>query len=109
MEKEVVLLDAGKSPIGAPAQDGAQPQTLNTIITGQLMPAQIDPSRQVTPAFATPGAEQPEPRVLKLVKKVQVQVLCPQHNPVSAYAFVLDTSAQVRALGCCGSQAGRQA
>lgn len=82
-------MDSSNHSTAAAIQTDGQTQTLNTLITGQLMPVQIDPSRQVTPAFGTPGADQPEPQVLKLVKKVEVQVLCPQHNPVSCCASVL--------------------
>ena len=85
-----MLLDSSNHSTGTVTQGEGQAQTLNTLITGQLMPVQADPSRQITPTFATPGAEPPEPRVLKLVRKVEVQVLCPQHNPVSRYALSLN-------------------
>ncbi|KZT67536.1 JmjC-domain-containing protein [Daedalea quercina L-15889] len=84
VEKEVILLDFAHQPTGVEALAGTQ--VVTDAAVGQLMPAEIDPSRQVTPALTVPGTEQPEPRVLKLVRKIEVQVLCSQHNPAVAEA-----------------------
>ncbi|TFY57769.1 hypothetical protein EVJ58_g6826, partial [Rhodofomes roseus] len=81
VEKEVVLLDSRQPnavniPPGAPSTGVAG--------TEQAMP--IDPSLTIASALATPSFAQSEPRVLKLIKKIEVQVLCPQHNPAVAEA-----------------------
>ncbi|KAH9916071.1 uncharacterized protein B0H18DRAFT_1039143 [Fomitopsis serialis] len=83
VEKEVVLLDPRRQP------DGFQvPMDASGIsIAGaeQVLPVPIDPSLQMATTFTAPSG-QSEPRVLKLVKKTEVQVLCPQHNPAVAEA-----------------------
>lgn len=67
MEKDVVLVDVAPAPSpSAPMEiDGAPP------------PSQDPPSDAV-------DARTSDKEAIKVVKKVEFQLLCPQHNPVSA-------------------------
>lgn len=72
VEKEVVLLEP--LPASAAAQ---QPAAESSGVT--LAPAQ--PPLDAAAAGIANSAELTGPRVLKMIRKVEVQVLCSQHNP----------------------------
>jgi hypothetical protein len=81
VEKEVVLLDPGTSaPINPP------PESTNPV--GH--PAGEN-GMNVHATQLTSGVENSAPaaRVLKVIKKVEVQVLCTQHNPVRDFQVYL--------------------
>lgn len=73
VEKEVVLLEP--LPASATAQ---QPAAESSSVA--LAPAQ--PPLDAAAAGTANSAELTGPRVLKMIRKVEVQVLCSQHNPV---------------------------
>lgn len=86
VEKEVVLTDpqeatADTLPEAAPSSAVVEPfdnfyAMPVPMIVDELQPFELSISPATGPA-GTPG-----PRVLKVVRKSEVQVLCPQHNPV---------------------------
>lgn len=79
MEKEVVLYDA--APLTASAAPHDQMQ-VDPVSLPDLNAVTVD----------TPPAENPsesESRVLKVIKKLEVQILCTQHNPVSRIVYLL--------------------
>lgn len=66
MEKDVVLVDvAAVSSLSAPME-----------IDGGISPLQNPPSDSV-------DAKTPNKDAIKVIKKTEFQLLCPQHNPVS--------------------------
>jgi hypothetical protein len=67
VEKDVVLVDMGAvSSLPAPME-----------IDGSISPSQNTPSDSVDAKSSNKDA-------IKVVKKMEYQLLCPQHNPVSA-------------------------
>ncbi|KAI0687828.1 hypothetical protein BC835DRAFT_1419662 [Cytidiella melzeri] len=82
MEKEVVLIES-QSQVAAtpPALDCGPSSTAPTVGVGIEM--RVDGSQ---PHASQPVQPTSEPQVLKLIKKLEVEVLCPQHNPAIAEA-----------------------
>jgi hypothetical protein len=72
MEKEVVLLD--QQPPALPvANAAALDQVIGMDVVAPL--SNPDPAQDVSMG----------PKVLKIIKKIDVQVLCAQHNPVRSF------------------------
>lgn len=107
VEKEVVLLDPAASNTGASAAQGqgqssssssSQGQTTQALQNPEAMQVEMTPSAHYPNAagagsmgMSVDGAAQslapgtqyaPGSRVLKVIKKLEVLVLCAQHNPV---------------------------
>ncbi|OCH87758.1 hypothetical protein OBBRIDRAFT_759285 [Obba rivulosa] len=83
VEKEVVLLDPQ-----APASLPIPPTDLTpgaVSSTGE-QPMDVDRVLQPPAQSSVPTPEPTEPRILKVIRKHEVQVLCPQHNPAIAEA-----------------------
>lgn len=78
VEKEVVLLDSQPLPPHPPAAPAYAPSIYSSL-GGDHQPMDVDLALQPTPH---PPSESPAPQVLKMIKKLDVQVLCHQHNPV---------------------------
>lgn len=74
VEKEVVLIEPHLPPQPVTPTPTIEPNSLAAAITGDT---QMDVDR----------TQAPEPQVLKLIKKLEVQVLCQQHNPVSVAPY----------------------
>lgn len=73
VEKEVVLLDPiiGATPTRSTDQMRVDPSTCH-----------VDPMAMNTGLLSPPAS-----RVIKVIKKLEIQVLCTQHNPVSVYVW----------------------
>ncbi|EMD35808.1 hypothetical protein CERSUDRAFT_156544 [Gelatoporia subvermispora B] len=81
VEKEVVLLDPQAS-----ATLPTPPKEMGEIPAAGEQPMDVDGTAQ-PPAQSSDSTPDPAgPRVLKLIRKHEVQVLCPQHNPAIAEA-----------------------
>jgi hypothetical protein len=88
VEKEVVLLESS-----------------TTIATPEPMAMQVD-SNTFQP-MAMPNTEE---RVLKSIKKLEVQILCAQHNPVClVFSHCIGQPLIFVPLGRCSSKTGIQA
>lgn len=75
VESDVVLVET--PPSATPVPSAIDPSLLNATMGPDVV---MDVSQTPQP----PAAQQPQgPVVLKHIKKVEVEVLCPQHNPVS--------------------------
>lgn len=80
VDKEVVLVDA--AAIAAAAPPAPAPMPLSDFVS-TAMDVDAVPSGCVTPAeLQSMTVDVPEPRVVKIVKKMEVRLLCSQHNPV---------------------------
>ncbi|PCH34711.1 hypothetical protein WOLCODRAFT_106433 [Wolfiporia cocos MD-104 SS10] len=85
VEKEVVLLDPqGTTAASKPPEDMAI--TVPASGAGDRMPMDAEHNLVLSSAPGADGVDAEGPRVLKVVKKVEVQVLCSQHNPAVADA-----------------------
>jgi hypothetical protein len=93
VEKEVVLIDP--SPTSNPAS------TTNAE-NGDAMLVDVDGKPAVPDSLAGP-------QVLKIIKKVEAQVLCSQHNPVWRFLLHKDLMLIVFISGCCYCKEGCQA
>lgn len=93
VEKEVVLLDSPTlvpPPPPPPPILLLHPHTVQEHGNEQAQPMQVDPT---TPAPLSSGSQvetlelqaSPSPQVLKTIKKMEVEVLCHQHNPVGPF------------------------
>ncbi|KAI0942406.1 hypothetical protein AcW1_003047 [Taiwanofungus camphoratus] len=83
VEKEVVLLD----PQGTSAvSDSSNESAVTAACDGQGRLMDVDTATQSTSVPTANGVDSVGPRVLKLIRKVEVQVLCSQHNPAIAEA-----------------------
>lgn len=76
VEKEVVLIEPHLPP---------QPVTPTRNTGPDPLAAAVDGDTQMN----VDRTQAPEPQVLKLIKKLEVQVLCQQHNPVSIMPYSL--------------------
>lgn len=56
------------------------------------VPMMVDEPLQSSELVQVVPSASPEPRVLKTVRKTEVQVLCPQHNPVRINHHRFETS-----------------
>ncbi|OBZ73253.1 Lysine-specific demethylase 4D [Grifola frondosa] len=83
VEKEVVLLDAQGV---LPASNEFDDMAVNPNGVPQENIMDVDHAVHVVGAPDTVHAQSPGPRVLKLIRKLEVQVLCMQHNPAIAEA-----------------------
>ena len=72
VEKEVVLLD--------PQPPAPPPPAVQNLADGTL--SMGDAHMDALPFVSAPSHAEIWPRVLKIIRKVDVQVLCAQHNPV---------------------------
>jgi hypothetical protein len=94
VEKEVVLLDQ---------QQPALPTA--TAASNQVTGMQVD----VAAPLSNPDHTQDVstgPKVLKIIKKIDVQVLCAQHNPVRSIFFNCwtDLLLKIQSSGRCSSE-----
>lgn len=92
VEKEVVLLD---------------PSPSSSSINDRSM--DIDSSRITSDlTAAAPVLQSPLSRVLKVIKKLDVQILCTQHNPVRQHTIYLPFSTTILciAVGCSRPEEG---
>lgn len=83
-EKEVVLLDAVSPP------NHKQVDLETHAVNGHDAMA--------------PNKDAPSPNVLKVIKKLEVQVLCSQHNPVRSRLFVPQIDIKCTFAGCCSCE-----
>lgn len=80
VEKEVVLLDTQTS--STPTEDLPSTSNANDIaVDPALLSMEQNDAMEVDSSNPQPSRES-SATVLKLIKKIEVQVLCPQHNPV---------------------------
>ncbi|KAI0340988.1 hypothetical protein BDW22DRAFT_1378501 [Trametopsis cervina] len=88
VEKEVILIDDQPQP-----STPAPPPPLDTVFSSELdlMVAEpglmdVEMPQDVSQVTAPVLDTSPEPKVLKRIKKTEVEVLCSQHNPAIAQA-----------------------
>jgi hypothetical protein len=82
VEKEVVILEQHRGP---DTSDSDQVEAEDVAIEAGEHRSDVKPEASITPSISSP----PVPRVLKIVRKAEVQVLCPQHNPVRGTRYLI--------------------
>lgn len=83
VEKEVVLIDSSPMPPAAPHPMNVYPSGVHSMAEGGYgMPMGAAPPMASLPMPMEYRQPTPEPRVLRNIKKLEVEVLCSQHNPV---------------------------
>ena len=89
VEKEVVLLDPSPSSSSNNRPDSMKVDSNDLAVVASIPPSSLS-------------------RVLKVIKKLDVQILCTQHNPVCKYSFQLFIIISRIVVGCGCSEEGQQ-